>query len=265
MLLPYSKGIAAWFIVFLIAITNNVIAKPHYSERYIALGHSYLGVIAGASIASLGKEQTDTTASSSGTNRKYTYTDRASSAILYGINGGYEFEIEPNMLWSLGLGIYQGLNYSLKGQELVVSSLSSNSKYYADYTYHVCSTRLMLETQLAWEIFFSYRTKFIPFVFVGAGPALNYANSYQDTLIDSSAAGYPSFKSKSKISFAYQLGVGIAYPFNLDNSRLSISYRYVDLGTARFGDRSSDSVYRLDTGRIRANEIFIGYTHLFNF
>lgn len=260
-MLLYNKAIISITIISLMVVAASVFARPCCLGGNVSDGYPYFGIIAGASFTNIGKEQTDTSLGTQGLHYKYLSTDSYSGAVLYGINGGYEFKVRSNMLLSLGLGVYQGSNYSAKGQEFVVNPVGDSS-FRTDYTYKVRSTRLMLETQLAWRVYISHTEKIIPFITMGAGSALNYANSYHEA--DPAIGNRADFKPHSNICFAYQLGAGISYPFNDDNSRLSISYRYIDLGKARFGARESGSAYFLDVGNIKANEIFIGYVHLFN-
>ena len=271
-----DKRIIAGIVIFFFAVTAYAGGLPYQSDtapapdfkfqpiKKSAKGRPYIGIIAGASIANIGKLQIDETANPVAGHNKYLPTNKHSSAVLYGINGGYEFKIKSNLLLSLGLGIYQSSNHSSKGQRWAVYPYdpSSNSHEF-DYEYKVQSTRLMLETQFAWPVHFS-KIKLIPFVSLGAGPALSFANSYQETEVAPVGASV-SFKTKTNIRFAYQLGAGISCPFNADQSRLSIAYRYVDLGKAHFNSRADNLPYQLDVGKIKAHEVYLSYTHLFNF
>lgn len=229
-----------------------------------ALGHPYFGVVAGASIAKIGVSQLDTGSGIINGFSQYTPTNSYRGAFLYGIDGGYEFNLgSTNGLLSLGLGIYQNTNYSSKGQVTYVyqPDPSLSSTLY-NYEYKLQSTRLMFETQLAWQLYLG-RHKVIPYVAAGVGPSLNFANNYQETVVSSKTLR-GGFNSNYNVGFAYQLGLGVACPFNTEHDRLSLSYRYVDSGCAHFDSRKSHaSAYRLDVGRIRSNEIYVGYTHLF--
>ena len=246
-----DKKILAGIIVLFLAATANAKGRP------------YIGIIAGASIAKIGKLQIDETADPVEGHNKYLSTNKHYGAVLYGINGGYEFKIKSNLLLSLGLGIYQSSNYSSKGQRWGIYYAPDSVSHEFDYEYKVQSTRLMLEGQFAWPVRFG-KTKLIPFVSLGAGSALNFANSYQETKIAPVGSSVP-FKTKTNIRFAYQLGAGISCPFNADQSRLSIAYRYVDLGKAHFNSRADNLPYQLDVGKIKAHEVYLSYTHLFNF
>lgn len=230
--------------------------------------HPYLSVMAGTGTSNkIGKQQLDTTPGINNGYWQYLSDSNYYTTIVCGLNGGYEFKLKTDILLSLGLGIYQNLNYHSNGQVWYVylSPVQPQTTHEFNYEYKVLNTRLMLETQLAWP-FCINNTRLIPFILLGIGPSLNLANSYQQKVVNSETNWQllPDFRTKSTISFAYQLGLGMAYPFNSDRSRLFIAYRYVDLGHAYFTGRE-DYLYQLDTGRIRANEVYLGYTHLFNF
>lgn len=225
--------------------------------------HPYLGIMAGMSFADIGKQQLDTTPGIYYGYDKYVPTDDHSTVFVYGINGGYEFKLGTRGLLSLGMGIYQNSNYISKGKVWNINDVYGINEHALNYEYKLQNTRFMFETQFAWQFNFK-KTKLIPFVSLGVGPSLNFTNSYEDTKITPSATSR-IFKSNQNTSLAYQVGAGVAYPFSNDRDRLFAAYRYVDSGKAHFNDPDGDSTYQLDVGRIRSNEICIGYTHLFDF
>ncbi|MEI8055393.1 MAG: hypothetical protein WCH10_05295, partial [bacterium] len=73
------------------------------------------------------------------------------------------------------------------------------------------------------------------------------------------------FGTRSNTDFAYQFGLGIACPLNADHDRLSIAYRYINSGNAFFDARnpSENHPYKLEVGKIKTNEIYFSYVHLF--
>lgn len=246
--------------------SNNVKSLGNASKKS-AVGRPYLGVVAGVGIGKIGgKQQLDTTDLAEYDNyHGYLPANNFYSTAVYGINGGYEFIGSSNGLLSLGVGIYQNSNYRGNGQVWLLNEFEG--KYHiSDYAYKLQSTRFMLETQFAWQFDFE-KMKLIPFVSFGAGPSLNFVNSYQETVVDTTIMSEQSeFRSNRNISFAYQLGAGIAYPFNADYDRVFIAYRYVDLGTTQFNTTGVvGSTYQLSVEKNRSNEIYIGYTHLFDF
>ena len=226
----------------------------------------YFGIIAGAGIAKIGKQQMNTTSGGVDTGYdQYLPSNRYYAAVLAGINAGYEFRGGVNGALSLGLGIYQTSDYLSKGQVRYVYEPRAINHHQLDYEYKLHSTRLMVETEIAWRFDLNEK-KIIPFVSFGIGPSVNFANDYRETLADPSASTKPTFKSKMNINLAYQVGAGIAAPFNSDRDRLFVAYRYVDLGEVRFdSDCEGYSPYQLDVERVRSNEVYIGYTHFFDF
>lgn len=167
---------------------------------------------------------------------------------------------------SVGLGLYQSLykgmgadyNYALNG-------ITVNSGY--NYKYRLLSTRLMAEAQLGWR----FNTKFplIPFVLLGVGPSLNFVYGYEEQLMPKFAATgslSSDFKPDTTIGFAYQLGAGLSCLLGSEDNRFSIVYRYVGLDDNTKFDQRSEVIrnYKLTTGKVKINEFYLMYTHLFD-
>ena len=125
----------------------------------------------------------------------------------------------------------------------------------------------MAETKLTWTL----PNQLAPFAEVGIGSAWNQTTHYSETPIANS--GYialPGFQSHTNVNFAYQLGAGIGYAFNLSqentrfqHERVMLGYRYVNLGNANFGSRNSDYPYAFTPGKLTTNDIYLGLIHLF--
>jgi hypothetical protein len=248
-------------------LNSKTVKSIKKAGKKSAIGRPYFGIVVGVGIGRVGGEQQADTTDLMEYNEFYEYlpANNFYSAAVYGINGGYEFIGSSNGLLSLGVGVYQNSNYHGSGQ--IWHVLEFDGRYHTfDYEYKLQSTRFMLETQFAWQFEFE-KMKLIPFVSLGAGPSLNFANSYQETVADTTIMSVKSeFRSNRNTSFAYQLGAGIAYPFNADCDRLFIAYRYIDLGTAQFNTTGVvGATYQLSVEKNRSNEIYIGYTHLFDF
>ena len=113
--------------------------------------------------------------------------------------------------------------------------------------------------------------QFVPFINIGIGSAWNRLNGYKESPVDSTGyVALPPFQSHTNSNFAYQVGLGVGYAFNFDryeadyqHERISLGYRYVNLGDASFGTRGAVYPYSLDTGRLISNEAYLTYTHLF--
>ncbi len=240
-------------------LNSKTVGSIEKAGKKSAIGRPYFGVMAGIGLARIGDEQQLDTTAVMINDESYEYLPA-----VYGINGGYEFIGSSNGMLSLGVGVYQNSNYLGNGQ--VWRVLEFDGRYHDfDYEYKLQSTRFMLETQFAWQFDFK-KIKFIPFVSLGAGPTLNFANSYKEAVVESKVGVRPGFESNRTTGLAYQLGAGIAYPFNADCDRLLVAYRYVDLGKAQFNTIGViGSTYRLSVEKNRSNEIYIGYTNLFDF
>jgi opacity protein-like surface antigen len=112
---------------------------------------------------------------------------------------------------------------------------------------------------------------FTPYVDIGLGSAWTQTNGYTETV--ATTDGYVSlsaFQNHTNRHFAYQAGLGVGYAFNISgiktdfqHERISVGYRYVNLGNASFGTRGSTYPYKLNLGRLSSNDLYLSYTHLF--
>lgn len=189
-----------------------------------------------------------------------------SNQALFGINAGYEFtgnSIIPAV--ALGLGIYSSPRHTYHGRVVETALGDPSFALYAN-KFHIDTARMMVETQFNW----AYRS-ILPYINLGVGLVWNHVQGYQETSLDN--IGYvplPAFRSKTLTHFAYQIGIGIGYdfqflndPFPCQRERISLGYRFVDLGRVSFGTRGSDYPYRLNLGRLSAQEFYLIYAHYF--
>lgn len=159
------------------------------------IGHPYLSAMIGAGFAKIGEQQSDTTAGIPGVQSQYfPNKENYYGSPVYGVNGGYEFKLGSNGLLSLGIGLYESSNYNSKGQAWEVNEPAGININNFDYEYKLQSTRLMLETQFAWQ-FYLNKTKVIPFILLGVGSSLNFANSYEETVVGVNSNPMPGFIS----------------------------------------------------------------------
>ena len=241
----------AWVILFLIS-----------TSVYAVNGHVFLGGTIGLNKARMGNNNTTINYYDGNLTDAYPLNRNDANTATIGINSGYEFQgsgLIPAI--ALGLGIYgTPVGYDYKGQ-LVETAIGDPSSTLYDFKYHVHSTRLLLEAQFTWALL----EKFAPFINMGIGPARNRLSGYEETPVDNT--GYvplPPFQSHASTDFAYQLGLGVGYAWgNYQQERISLGYRYVNLGNTTFGTRGDVYPYRLDTGRLTSNEVYLTLTHLF--
>lgn len=191
---------------------------------------------------------------------------RASTAVV-SLNAGYEFKVcsmQPTI--AVGLGVYTNPTpYGYSGQLIETASGDPANTLY-NYTYNVTSTRVMAEAQLTWTV-----GNFTPFINVGVGPAWNDMNGYTEAPVDSEGyVALPPFSSRTSTNLAYQAGFGVGYAFNVEGNdsafkheRISVGYRYVNLGNTSFGTRGAEYPYALRTGSLTSNDVYLTYTHLF--
>lgn len=231
-------------------------------------GHVYLGSSFAASVAALHQQSPQISyASGALITDAYPLNHTETLSAVASLNGGYEFAATP---WkpaiALGLGLYTTLvDYSYQGQLIETAAGDAGSALY-DYHYHINSTRMMAEVQLTWVC-----KKLAPFINFGIGPTWNTLNNYTETSATSSGyTALPPFQSHTNLNLAYQAGLGVSTAFNFANhpvsflqERVSLGYRYVNLGHHSFGTRGSAYPYSLNTGRFTTNDLYLSYTHLF--
>lgn len=231
-------------------------------------GHIYLGASLGGSTAKIGNSSPRISYSSGASiTDVYPLDHSRASAPIFSLNGGYEFtgaKWKPAI--ALGLGIYSNLADDQFDGQLIETAAGDPSSTLYNYNYHLNSTRIMAEIQLTWML-----GKLSPFINVGAGPAWNQTTGYTEMPVTSTGyVALPPFQSRTNVNVAWQAGLGVSTAFNFAGSqadfpqeRVTLGYRYVNAGTTSFGTRGSVYPYKLNTGMLTTNEIYLGYTHLF--
>lgn len=255
-----AKQKLKWLILFLVSAFTT-------SSAFALIGHPYLGGTIGASIAENGNNNPQINYYDGFLTDAYPINGSHPTTSSIGVNGGYEFAGERFLpAIALGLGVYGTPGeYDYKGQ-LIETTLGDSGSTLYDYKFHIKSMRLMVEAQFTWIL-----EQFAPFVAIGAGTAWNRLSGYTESPIDSTGyVALPPFQSRTNTHFTYQIGLGVGYAFNFARSRsgyqherISLGYRYVNLGNASFGTRGAVYPYRLSMGRLTTNEIYLIYTHLF--
>jgi opacity protein-like surface antigen len=195
----------------------------------------------------------------------YPLNNDHSTSGVFSLNGGYEFEgagLMPAI--ALGVGIYETGRYHFDGQ-LIETALGSFPTPLYNYKYHLNTTRLMAEAQLSWAC-----GNWIPFINGGIGAAWNHLSKYSESAVSNTGfVVFPPFRSQTNTNFAYHVGAGLSYAYNLFNSddfkheRIALGYRYTGLGNASFGTRGNMYPYELNMNDLSANELYISYTYLF--
>jgi opacity protein-like surface antigen len=235
---------------------------------FAANGHIFLGGTIGASEAIIGNNNPTIRYYDGNLTDAYPLHAKHTNTATIGVNSGYAFEgdgLIPAIALSLGFYGTPG-DYDYQGQ-LIETAIGDPSSTLYNYQYHVNSTRLIFEAQFAWTLL----EKFAPFINMGIGPAWNRLGDYKENPVDSTGyVALPPFQSHNNTNFAYQIGLGIGYSFNFDrhvadyqHERISLGYRYVNLGNTSFGTRGTVYPYSLDIGRLISNEAYLTYTHLF--
>ncbi|GEM_PF-2803125 len=253
----FSKQIIIFSIFYIIS-----------SYAFADYGHIYLGGIVGKSNANIGNTNNEIIYYNGSLVDKYPTQQRNAHAMIAGINSGYEFSDPDSALaMAVGLGLYgtPGSAYGYSGQ--VIETTPSNpdaGDILYNYKYNIRSTRLMGEARLSWLLGY-----FVPFIDLGLGATWNHMTGYQE--LPFSFPGYtalPPFQSKTNTHFAYQAGFGVGFAFDsnaaeIRRERISLGYRFVNLGDASYGTRGSAYPYPFKTGKLKTQEIYLIYTWLF--
>lgn len=235
---------------------------------FSAVGHPYLAGSAGFSYGHIGNSSPQISyASGVPIIDDYPISGHTTSASMFSVNGGYEFQNKN--AWpviAVGLGLYGApVDYDFSG--LVVETVTGAAPVTLyNYTYNISGTRLMAEVQFTWLM-----ERLSPFINLGVGPGWISANSYTEVPVTSSGfVAQPPFESQTNINFTYQAGFGVSTTFNYTSpssaykpDRISIGYRYANLGQTSFATRGATYPYKLNTGLLQSNDVYISYTHLF--
>lgn len=249
--------------LFLLLGSSSALAWSWHNAR------PYFGVSLGDGLAKVEHNNTSITYYNNGLTDYYpTKHGGGVATAVAGLNGGYEFAgHDKRPAVAVGLGIYTTpTDYVFQGKVFETASGDPTTQLF-NYEYSLTSTRVMAELQLTWQV-----EQFSPFLNAGVGPVWNQLSNYTEDAVDSSGfSAVPAFHGHTTLALAYQLGFGVGYGFNLPNTassvkneRLSLGYRYVNLGHAGFGTRSADYPFHLNAGHIWANEFYLGFTHFFS-
>jgi hypothetical protein len=233
----------------------------------MVMGHYYLSVGAATSQLHVDKTHWNVTYYGGFLNDAYPGGNNNTNAAVFDLHGGYEF---TGMGWkpaiAVGLGGYlMPSEYGENGQ-LIETALGDAPSTLYNYKYNVSSSRLMAEAKFTWTF-----NHFTPFIDVGVGAGWTRPKNYAETSTD--AIGYPAlppFGNHTNTNVAYQAGLGVGYAFNFNQNvsdfqheRISLGYRYVNLGNVTFNSRGSVYPYKLNLGRLSTNDLYLTYTHLF--
>lgn len=240
---------------------------PSFASVYY---YMYLGGSLGGSSGQISASDPSITYADGTITDTYPLNRRNSIRSIFSLNGGYELMgLEGNPTFDIGIGVYSTpTGYAYNGNLIETDTAAGGAGVTLyNYSYRVSSTRIMLEGQINFVL-----GNFSPFINAGIGSAWNNASSYDES--PAGAATYPplpSFANKSMTNFAYQGGVGISYLFStgayredeFKPERLSLGYRYANLGSAGFGTRGATYPYPLNIGTLTTNDIYLSYTHFF--
>lgn len=151
-------------------------------------------------------------------------------AVSWSILGGYQWQRDAQWFPALSLGVgYTRASPSINGV-IYVNSMDEAKNF--TYKYHVTQQLPMVTFKAdlwRWK-------RFMPYVSVGAGMAINQVHNYSDAPIPGATLwkrGY-GFTSTTNTQFANSIGAGVDY-WIANKAQLSLGYQYTSSGTVHTG------------------------------
>ena len=231
-------------------------------------GHVFVEGDYGVSTASLNHNAPQITYYQGYLTDSYPINRNHQSAGVADLQAGYEFlgaQAKPAV--AFGLGWYgTPTAYQYAGQVIETPLNGSLINVYT-YRFKMRSNRLMAQTRLTWQL----ATPVASFLELGAGEAWTPLGSYHEVTSEPNTyVVYPPFQPRNNARFAYQVGAGLAYTFNLayqdstyQHERVILGYRFSSLGSVKFRGRDSNYPYSLNLGELDSSEAYLGWMHLF--
>ena len=107
--------------------------------------------------------------------------------------------------------------------------------------------------------------RFLPYVDIGLGFAINHASNYSETALPNVTPRIsPAYASSSKTQFAYNVGAGLDFQLNAQ-WLLSLGYDFQAIGKLSSGaGQSTWSSTQLSLGSLKSNTLLLGATYLFD-
>jgi opacity protein-like surface antigen len=181
------------------------------------------------------------------------------------LHGGFVLpQSRPDWMILLGLGWYKSLGATTANGIVNETASGGSTKALYNYSFSVCTQRLMLESQVQWQL----TPHWAPYAEAGLGAAWNSASNYQEVATEGFVTS-SAFSNLTTNNLAYQAGLGLRYAFQLTQNQknnlddhVSVGYRYVNTGNVSFGDRGSSYPYSLNLGSLTLGEWYISIMHI---
>lgn len=186
---------------------------------------------------------------------RYVANRKSKLLVFFGAGLGYRFRSIHPVSMALGAAFYY-ITWGRYGG-IVHPAFSLNPAFDTlNYSYHLSSALLWLE-----QYWMFGRGHWRPYLFLGFGAAWNNTFDYREVPTNPNGSAAPiavAFKSKVQPYFSYGIGVGINYLLSNNKTRISVGYRYINLGKGRLGMTPLQTTSeRLSTGRLYAHLIIL--------
>ena len=249
---------------------GHLYAPPSLSliKNHFFTGRFYLGGTVGSSWGRAGDNQPSITYYNNLLTDAYPIDHRTSGTSILGLHAGYEFAGANRIpTIALGIGAYTIPSWYHYSDHVTETALGGSPSSLYTNRFRIKTSRVMAEATFIGHL----GQSILPFIDIGIGSAWNSVGNYTETV--ATPNGYvplAGFKYRTTSHFAYQVGGGLGYSFNLTtkkgackHERLSVGYRFADLGDANFGIRNASYPYALNTGTLHSQDIYLTFTHLF--
>ena len=175
--------------------------------------------------------------------------------LLYGLGGGYSFDMSNQGRMDVGIGWYGDCEHEYKGY---IDQYAKTSLRDFEYKYKVQTQRVVLEG--SWS--FPFYQQLEGFVTGGIGMRWNKFSNYSTNKLDpKEESPKPQFNKNTNSAFAWQLGTGVSWAFT-PQWRASVFYLYANNGKA---EASSNAPFsnKYETDDITSHDLMFSLNYQF--
>ena len=171
------------------------------------------------------------------TAKQYATSNNTSNQPIFGLGIAYNIPY-PDVLLGIGLSAYYMHNTNVTGTNTPYADGQPFSGSSLAYSANGQSYALMLEPKFTWT-----RYALQPYVFVGAGLAINAFGNYAEWATDPNGTATPALyfpTSYDAYNLAYEMGAGVQYVIGKSPHAptIGLDYRFMNWGSAQLAANS---------------------------